>query len=236
MQISAVNAQTRYMVKKLLTAAAVVCILAGAAGGCVKFVSDTGGYYIPEDLAGFSSLTCETDGKTVKVQKKDGYYIIDAGDEAYILAKECGAKFTGGTQEELDKRQASAALYSVMNETGLIYGALDKKSYIMTDTSGKYRADGKEFFYSAEYMRKKLTGEPLENFESYFEKISPEKFGDFEDYVITLDCSKQNQMLLQIENTRFATVSKYTFRNVDATDVPLTAQMRAYLESLTLSA
>ena len=165
-----------------------------------------------------------------------GYYIIDAGDEAYILAKDCGAKFTEDTQEELDKRQASAALYSVMNETGLIYGALDKKSYIMTDTSGKYRADGKEFFYSAEYMRKKLAGEPLENFESYFEKISPEKFGDFEDYVITLDCSKQNQMLLQIENTRFATVSKYMFRNVDATDVPLAAQMRAYLESLTLSA
>lgn len=70
MQISALNAQTRYMVKKLLTAAAVVCILAGAAGRCVKFISDTGGYYLPEDLAGFSSLTCETDGKTVKVQKK----------------------------------------------------------------------------------------------------------------------------------------------------------------------
>ena len=127
MQISAVNAQTRYMIKKLLTAAAVVCILAGAAGGCVKFISDTGGYYIPKDLAGFSALTCEADGKTVKVQKKDGYYIIDAGDEAYILAKDCGAKFTEGTQEELDKRQATAALYSEMNETGLIYGALDKK-------------------------------------------------------------------------------------------------------------
>lgn len=234
-KICGVNAQNIHMKKGLTIIIVIICALL-AASGCVKFISDTGGYYIPSDIAEFTSVTCQTGENEVKVHKKDGYYVVLTKGETYILTQGFGAIFDGGDMRELDEEQSKAALYSLMSETGLIYTAMDKKGYIMTDTSGKYRADAEKFFYKSEYMRRRLNGESTENFSSYFESAAPQKFGDFEDYKITLDCSKQNEMTLKIENIRYALASEYLFKDINDTHIPLTAQMLAYLDAHALSA
>lgn len=222
--------------KKSIILILAVCVLSAALSGCIRFISDTGGYYIPSDLANFTSITCVNGDNKIKVQKKDNYFILLSQGKTFILTEKGGAEFAGETMAELDAQTAKAALYNVFTETGLVYSSLQKQAYLMTDTSGKYRADAEKFFYSAEYMRKVLKGESTENFSNYFESNISELAGDIDDYEVTLDCSKQNTVKLKIENKRTYTSTEYTFTDIDDTQIPLTQKAREYLAAHTLSA
>lgn len=232
-----INAQNRHM-KKYITAsiAAIICYAALFFGGCVEFISDSGGYYIPSDLNEFSSITCKAGEKEVKVQKKDNLLIAEYADVSYILGKTFGAEFSANGYDLLDEEEVKNARYDLLLTSGLMYSSLPKEGYIMTDTSGKYRADAEKFFYSAEYMRATALGENTDNLEEYFFSSAAEKYGDMDDYEITLDCSRQNTVTLTIENTKYASSSKFTFTDIDETEVSLTQDMITYLDSNHISA
>ena len=214
----------------ILLSALIVC------ASCAHFRGKVNGYYIPSDLKNFTSCRCESEVKEFEVQKKDNYWLVKTDDQTYLLSSAGGALKSEEGIKELSKEQASSALLSAVTESGLIYSTAEKDVYIMTDTSGKYRADAEKFFYSAEYMRKVLKGESTENFSNYFESNISELAGDIDDYEVTLDCSKQNTVKLKIENKRAYTSTEYTFTDIDDTQIPLTQKAREYLAARTLSA
>ena len=119
-----------------------------ACASCAHFRGKVNGYYIPGDLKNFTSCRCESEGKEFEVQKKDNYLLVKTDDQTYLLSSGGGALKSEDGIKELSKEQASSALLSAVTESGLIYSAAEKDVYIMTDTSGKYRADAEKFFFA----------------------------------------------------------------------------------------
>ena len=214
--------------KKSIILILAVCVLSAALSGCIRFISDTGGYYIPSDLANFTSITCISGDNKIKVQKKDNYFILLSQGKTFILTEKGGAEFAGEAMNELDAQTAKAALYNVFTETGLVYSSLQKQAYLMTDTSGKYRADAEKFFFAAEKMRHMLKGGREEGFEKLFYEEIAAQFGDFDDHKITLDCSTQGEMKLTLENERRNIKKEYLFKDFGEVKVDIPEDMREY--------
>ena len=148
-----------------------------ACASCAHFRGKVNGYYIPGDLKNFTSCRCESEGKEFEVQKKDNYLLVKTDDQTYLLSSGGGALKSEEGIKELSKEQASSALLSAVTESGLIYSAAEKDVYIMTDTSGKYRADAEKFFFAAEKMRHMLKGGREEGFEKL---LTPEQKAQLE--------------------------------------------------------
>lgn len=222
--ICGAGAHTKRM-KKVYFAAA-LCLAAALFAGCVHFEAQSKDNHIPQDLQNFSSCKCESAEGTYEVQKKDSNYLIVSAGEIWLLSPDGGVKYAEGEITRLSGEDARAATLFALNSAGLIYAFADKQTYIMTDTSGKYRAEAEEFFKSAEYERYKLEKGGTDNFEQYFAGAAPQLFGDFDDYEITLDCSQQGAMTLTLENLRFATAEKYVFSYLDKTSVSLPDAIR----------
>ena len=199
-----------------------------ACASCAHFRGKVNGYYIPGDLKNFTSCRCESEGKEFEVQKKDNYLLVKTDDQTYLLSSGGGALKSEEGITKLSKEQASSALISAVTESGLIYSAAEKDIYIMTDTSGKYRADAEKFFFAAEKMRHMLKGGREEGFEKLFYEEIAAQFGDFDDHKITLDCSTHGEMKLTIENERRNIKKEYLFKDFGEVEVDITEDMREY--------
>ena len=203
----------------ILLSALIVC------ASCAHFRGKVNGYYIPGDLKNFTSCRCESEGKEFEVQKKDNYLLVKTDSQTYLLSFGGGALKSEEGIKELSKEQASS---SAVTESGLIYSAAEKDVYIMTDTSGKYRADAEKFFFSAEKMRHVLKGGREEGFEKLFYEEIAAQFGDFDDHKITLDCSTQGEMKLTLENERRNIKKEYLFKDFGEVKVDIPEDMREY--------
>ena len=206
----------------ILLSALIVC------ASCAHFRGKVNGYYIPSDLKNFTSCRCESEGKEFEVQKKDNYLLVRTDDQTYLLSSGGGALKSEEGITKLSKEQASSALLSAVTESGLIYSAAEKDVYIMTDTSGKYRADAEKFFFAAEKMRHVLKGGREEGFEKLFYEEIAAQFGDFDDHKITLDCSTQGEMKLTLENERRNIKKEYLFKDFGEVKVDISEDMREY--------
>lgn len=213
--------------KKVFTALILLSTLIACAS-CAHFRGKVNGYYIPGDLKNFTSCRCESEGKEFEVQKKDNYLLVKTDDQTYLLSSAGGALKSEEGITKLSKEQASSALLSAVTESGLIYSAAEKDVYIMTDTSGKYRADAEKFFFAAEKMRHVLKGGREEGFEKLFYEEIAAQFGDFDDHKITLDCSTQGEMKLTIENERRNIKKEYLFKDFGEVKVDIPEDMREY--------
>lgn len=206
----------------ILLSALIVC------ASCAHFRGKVNGYYIPGDLKNFTSCRCESEGKEFEVQKKDNYLLVRTDSQTYLLSSGGGALKSEERITKLSKEQASSALLSAVTESGLIYSAAEKDVYIMTDTSGKYRADAEKFFFAAEKMRHMLKGGREEGFEKLFYEEIAAQFGDFDDHKITLDCSTQGEMTLTLENERRNIKKEYLFKDFGEVKVDIPEDMREY--------
>lgn len=213
--------------KRVFTALILLSTLIACAS-CAHFRGKVNGYYIPGDLKNFTSCRCESDGKEFEVQKKDNYLLVKTDDQTYLLSSAGGALKSEEGITKLSKEQASSALLSAVTESGLIYSAAEKDVYIMTDTSGKYRADAEKFFFAAEKMRHVLKGGREEGFEKLFYEEIAAQFGDFDDHKITLDCSTQGEMKLTLENERRNIKKEYLFKDFGEVKVDIPEDMREY--------
>ena len=213
--------------KKVFTALILLSTLIACAS-CAHFRGKVNGYYIPGDLKNFTSCRCESEGKEFEVQKKDNYLLVKTDDQTYLLSPGGGALKCEEGIKELSKEQTSSALLSAVTESGLIYSAAEKDVYIMTDTSGKYRADAEKFFFAAEKMRHMLKGGREEGFEKLFYEEIAARFGDFDDHKITLDCSTQGEMKLTLENERRNIKKEYLFKDFGEVEVDIPEDMREY--------
>ena len=213
--------------KKVFAALILLSVLIACAS-CAHFRGKVNGYYIPCDLKNFTSCRCESEGKEFEVQKKDNYLLVKTDDQTYLLSSGGGALKSEEGIKELSKEQASSALLSAVTESGLIYSAAEKDVYIMTDTSGKYRADAEKFFFAAEKMRHMLKGGREEGFEKLFYEEIAAQFGDFDDHKISLDCSTQGEMKLTLENERRNIKKEYLFKDFGEVKVDIPEDMREY--------
>lgn len=213
--------------KKVFAALILLSVLIACAS-CAHFRGKVNGYYIPGDLKNFTSCRCESEGKEFEVQKKDNYLLVKTDDQTYLLSSGGGALKSEEGIKELSKEQASSALLSAVTESGLIYSAAEKDVYIMTDTSGKYRADAEKFFFAAEKMRHMLKGGREEGFEKLFYEEIAAQFGDFDDHKISLDCSTQGEMKLTLENERRNIKKEYLFKDFGEVKVDIPEDMREY--------
>lgn len=213
--------------KRVFTALILLSTLIACAS-CAHFQGKVNGYYIPGDLKNFTSCRCESEGKEFEVQKKDNYLLVKTDDQTYLLSSGGGALKSEEGIIKLSKEQASSALMSAVTESGLIYSAAEKDVYIMTDTSGKYRADAEKFFFAAEKMRHMLKGGREEGFEKLFYEEIAAQFGDFDDHKITLDCSTQGEMKLTLENERRNIKKEYLFKDFGEVKVDIPEDMREY--------
>lgn len=213
--------------KRVFTALILLSTLIACAS-CAHFRGKVNGYYIPGDLKNFTSCRCESEGKEFEVQKKDNYLLVKTDDQTYLLSSAGGALKSEEGITKLSKEQASSALMSAVTESGLIYSAAEKDIYIMTDTSGKYRADAEKFFFAAEKMRHMLKGGREEGFEKLFYEEIAARFGDFDDHKITLDCSTQGEMKLTLENERRNIKKEYLFKDFGEVKVDIPEDMREY--------
>lgn len=213
--------------KRVFTALILLSTLIACAS-CAHFRGKVNGYYIPSDLKNFTSCRCESEGKEFEVQKKDNYLLVKTDNQTYLLSPGGGALKCEEGIKELSKEQTSSALLSAVTESGLIYSAAEKDVYIMTDTSGKYRADAEKFFFAAEKMRHMLKGGREEGFEKLFYEEIAARFGDFDDHKITLDCSTQGEMKLTLENERRNIKKEYLFKDFGEVEVDIPEDMREY--------
>lgn len=221
----------------LILAILLLVVAAAALWGCEKGESAYTNY-TPEDFVSLNNFTLRTNVKpdnVMRYEKKgdslyySSTYVTDSYTNTiyYVFENNGSKEYSEGSWKNIDSSDTDKYINSVENACGLIYNKLQPSQF--EEIKGKKLAFGvnsEEFFkqaYRQIYQNYFGTDYDEKEFAEDFEQNSASLFGDVNDYVVTLDCSDKNKMVLQIKNSRTGENDVYEYYAINSTKISLPA-------------
>lgn len=222
----------------LIIVALILVALSVILWGCSENDSQSANNLSPEDFVSLDNFTLKTNTKensTIKYINDGGritysttYSTKDVTNTLYYVFESGMAKeYSAGKWTEIASEDINSYINSINNACGLIYNKIDLSYFKeLQDKKFNFTIQSDVFFKQAyRQIYQTYFGENYDEqaFTEDFEQNSATLFGDVKNYEITLDCSQNEKIILNIKNLSSGNTNIYEYYDIDKTviDLPL---------------